>query len=295
MDKKKCFIITPIGDEGTGIRRHIDGIINAVLKPVVEDEFGYELEVSHRIDAPGNIPKQVILSIYKSDLVIANLTSNNPNVMYEIALRHCFGNPAIMIAENGTKIPADIMGERTIFYTNDATGVLELREKLESMIQRISVDSDNSSEMQGPVYDALRSEIETESIIKNLPSTEKAEEFSLIINMLEDLKMEIRSKEALEARRRAHEEQHIKIYIDTMDVPFPPVKVELEEFIGKYLNDIGVRGYGLNISRKLIRIMVPMIYADNPEIKRMLQAIREILERRGVKELKTTVRVGVVE
>ena len=38
-----------------------------------------------------------------------------------------------------------------------------------------------------------------------------------------------------------------------------------------------------------------MIYADNPEIKRMLQAIREILERRGVKELKTTVRVGVVE
>lgn len=37
------------------------------------------------------------------------------------------------------------MGERTIFYTNDATGVLELREKLESMIPRISVDSDNTS------------------------------------------------------------------------------------------------------------------------------------------------------
>ena len=80
-----------------------------------------------------------------------------------------------------------------------------------------------------------------------------------------------------------------------MDVPFPPIKEELEEFIGKYLNDIGVRDYGLNISSKVIRLVVPVIYTGNPEIKRMLQTIREILERRGVKELKTMVRVGAVD
>lgn len=37
--KKKCFIITPIGDDGTEIRRHIDGMIDAALRPILEERF----------------------------------------------------------------------------------------------------------------------------------------------------------------------------------------------------------------------------------------------------------------
>ena len=44
---KKCFVITPIGDEMSPIRRHIEGVIDAAIEPALGDKF--EICVSHRI------------------------------------------------------------------------------------------------------------------------------------------------------------------------------------------------------------------------------------------------------
>ena len=93
-------------------------------------EDKYDLVVAHRISEPGSITKQIITEIYSAKLVVANLTNRNPNVMYELALRHSLGKPVIMIAEKGTPLPSDIVMERTIFYQNDARGVIELRENI---------------------------------------------------------------------------------------------------------------------------------------------------------------------
>ena len=82
----KCFVVTPIGNETDSIRRHIDGIIEAAIRPALRE---YEVIVAHKITEPGTITKQVLKEIYEDDLVIANLTNNNPNVMYELAFRHC--------------------------------------------------------------------------------------------------------------------------------------------------------------------------------------------------------------
>ena len=131
-----CFVITPIGGENDPIRRHIDGIYDAAIVPVLE-HFGYTPEIPHRISMPGSINKQIIKKIYDSDLVLANLTDINPNVMYELALRHCFNKPAIMIAEEGTDLPFDINNERTIFYINDARGILDLKNKLKKAVEEI--------------------------------------------------------------------------------------------------------------------------------------------------------------
>lgn len=146
--KEQCFIITPIGDENSEIRRHIEGIIDAVIKPALEE--WYEIEVAHRISTPGSITKQIIEAIYNSKLVIANLTNCNPNVMYELALRHGIGKPVIMIAVEGTKLPSDIMMQRTIFYRNDALGVLELRDKLRNTAEKIDFEK-----KCGMVFEAL--------------------------------------------------------------------------------------------------------------------------------------------
>ena len=47
MDKKRCFIITPIGNDNDSIRRHIDGIIDAAIKPALEPD--YEVVAAHKI------------------------------------------------------------------------------------------------------------------------------------------------------------------------------------------------------------------------------------------------------
>lgn len=152
---KFCFIVTPIGPDNSEIRRSTDGLLRAVLEPVLRDK-GYDVEVAHEIDTPGSITDQVINRILESELVVANLTGLNPNVMYELAIRHCAALPVIVVADKNTNLPFDIVAERTIFYSNDMHGVVDLAANLRRVVDGIEgkdVGVDN------PVYRARRSKV----------------------------------------------------------------------------------------------------------------------------------------
>jgi len=90
--RKKAFCVTPIGQEGSDTRRATDGLLEAALRPICE-ELSIDLEVAHEIAAPGSITGQIIGRLLGADLVLVNLTELNPNVMYELAVRHCVGLP----------------------------------------------------------------------------------------------------------------------------------------------------------------------------------------------------------
>ena len=150
-DKKVCFVITPIGDDKSDIRRHIDGIIDQAIEPALGGK--YEIVVAHRKYEIGSINDRVVKSVYEADLVIANLTNTNPNVMYELAIRYSFGKPAIVIAEEGTKLPFDVVDENTIFYVNDPAGANDLKKKLIEFEENI----DFSKKEHGPVFKVINS------------------------------------------------------------------------------------------------------------------------------------------
>ncbi|MEZ2746341.1 hypothetical protein ACBQ16_14185 [Halopseudomonas bauzanensis] len=146
---KKCFVVTPIGSGDSATRRAADGLINSVLKPLLE-RYGYKVYVAHEISLTGSITRQVIQHVLEDDLVIANLTELNPNVMYELAVRHCSKKPIITLAEDGTKLPFDIADERTIFFTNDMRGVVELTPALEAALDELG----GSAAVDNPVVRA---------------------------------------------------------------------------------------------------------------------------------------------
>ncbi len=186
--EKTCFVITPIGNETDPIRRHVDGIIDAAIIPVLE-EFNFEPRIPHRLSMPGSINKQIIQEIHDCDLVIANLTDKNPNVMYELALRHCLGTPAIMIAEKGTELPFDINNQRTTFYVNDAQGVMALQIDLRKVIKEIT---DNST-YKSPIVSVLGDiNMEKQLIEKEKENGDSSAVLGLILSRLDRIENDVR-------------------------------------------------------------------------------------------------------
>jgi hypothetical protein len=110
---KICFYITPIGDDGSEPRRHADFLMEYIIKPAVK-EFDLTVIRADQMGKPGMIGKQVLEHILKSRLVIADLSFHNPNVFYEICLRHTTRLPIVQLIRAADKIPFDVNQYRTI-------------------------------------------------------------------------------------------------------------------------------------------------------------------------------------
>jgi hypothetical protein len=124
-----CFYIAPIGEEGSEARKHSDLFLGSFVEPAVE-EFGLTVVRADAIDKPGIITRQIIDYVMRSRVVIADLSYHNPNVFYELALRHAVKLPIVQIARLADRIPFDINQMRTILI--DTTDIYTLLPKVDS-------------------------------------------------------------------------------------------------------------------------------------------------------------------
>lgn len=186
--KKRCFIITPIGAPESSIRRKADGVINSVLEPQLR-KMGFEVFIPQRMPNPGSINKSVLEHILSDELVIANLTSLNANVMYELATRHATGKPVVCIAELDTKLPFDIASERTLFYKDDMLGVDLLKKEIPLFIESALEESDISN----PIYDAKK-DFAMKDIITNDKDQYLVDKIDSLSDIINELKISSRYK-----------------------------------------------------------------------------------------------------
>lgn len=147
-ENKTCFVIAPIGEVDSDTRKRSDLVLKHVITPSVKD-FGYKAVRADQISEPGIITSQVIQSIVTAPLVIADLTERNPNVFYELAIRHAIRKPLIQIIRKGEKIPFDLLGTRTIELDHkDLDSVEDVKKEIQNQITTLE---ENLCTIENPI------------------------------------------------------------------------------------------------------------------------------------------------
>lgn len=147
-DMKKCFVVSPIGDEGSEIRKRADQMFKYIIAPVCE-ETGFEPIRVDKLNQPDSITQTIIDYLLQSELVIADITGHNPNAFYEMGYRASTGKPIIHLKCKNERIPFDIAGIRAFDYDlSDLDSVEEIKSRLIKTIGALSFDtkSDQNNE-----------------------------------------------------------------------------------------------------------------------------------------------------
>ncbi len=99
MAKKKCFVIMPFSKTKSTSAKNWNNIFEKIIKRAVEGA-NLEFECKRSKATRGNIIKEIVNEINDSDLVIADMTDLNPNVCYELGMRHGLKPGTILLAQN---------------------------------------------------------------------------------------------------------------------------------------------------------------------------------------------------
>jgi hypothetical protein len=76
------------------------------------------------ITEPGRITDQIISAIEQADLLVADITASNPNVLFELGYADALRKPIIVLNQDLAATPFDIKDWRQIAYAQDALGDL---------------------------------------------------------------------------------------------------------------------------------------------------------------------------
>ncbi len=130
-----CFVIGPIGSKlsplGTPARVQYEDSIQvweAVFEPACAT-FGLSPLRADKLSQPGEITEQIFVLLRDADIVIADVSGGNPNVMYELGLRHSRDKITVQLGEY-ERLPFDVNTIRTIQFKRSEAGLIDARDGL---------------------------------------------------------------------------------------------------------------------------------------------------------------------
>jgi hypothetical protein len=91
--------------------------LEAIVEPVFKEHSDFIVDRADKLVHPGLIDAQIIHKLLTAEIVVADLTGLNPNVFYEIGIRHMAQKPIIHMHEVGEKIPFDVSLYRSLAYS----------------------------------------------------------------------------------------------------------------------------------------------------------------------------------
>lgn len=179
MDKKICFVAMGFGrkmDYQNSKEIDLDLIYNKVVKCLFEEELiNYKLIRADEISGSSVIDVGMYALLLNADLVIADITTLNPNAIYELGVRHAVKPfSTVIMAQKSCKIPFDLDHSRFLIYndfgeTLDDAEAAIIKQKLLSF-----VTESEKQQIDSPLYTYFPNTIP--------PKIDKKEYLSIISN-----------------------------------------------------------------------------------------------------------------
>lgn len=115
MSLKRCFVMMPFGSTGTYPDGHFDRVYEFLIRPACEGA-GFSPIRADEVKTANLIVADIVREIIECDMVVCDLSARNPNVMYELGIRHAFNKPVALIRDSNTSRVFDIQGLRDMEY-----------------------------------------------------------------------------------------------------------------------------------------------------------------------------------
>jgi hypothetical protein len=126
---KVCFVIMPISDPDGYEKGHFKKVYEDIFKVAI-DKAGFVPIRADEVLQTNFIHLDILQKLIESPMAICDLSSRNPNVLFELGLRQAFDKPTVLVQEFGTQKIFDIAPLRMTDYRKD----LRYREVLEDQI-----------------------------------------------------------------------------------------------------------------------------------------------------------------
>ncbi|SPD76483.1 conserved hypothetical protein [uncultured Desulfobacterium sp.] len=130
-DNPRAFVVMQFSEP-------FDSLYKDVVVPVCK-KAGFDAFRADDVFRPGIILQDIIQALVASDIIIAEITPDNPNIFYELGYAHALEKPTILLANRDSDLPFDISGYRVIFYDNTIGGKPEVESALEKHLKNILI------------------------------------------------------------------------------------------------------------------------------------------------------------
>lgn len=201
-NKKKCFVIMPFSKTQSCTEQKWTEIFEYIIKPAVEESgLGYDCERS--VAERENIIKGILEALNSANVVIADLTDNNPNVFYELGVRHTLANRTILIAQGEKHIPFDLGQYPVAFYSESPAKIVEFKSEIKKKLEDIEKNPERSD---NPVADFLRKRnielLSSEKKVNLAKLTALLSELSYNMQSADDILEEVKKSKQVRKRNK---------------------------------------------------------------------------------------------
>jgi hypothetical protein len=290
---KNCFVIMPIGDESSETRRRSDQVLKHIIKPAAE-LCGYAAIRADEIDKPGLITSQVIQRVIDDPLVIADLTETNPNVFYELAIRHAIRKPLVQIIEKGQRIPFDVAGTRTVHVDHkDLDSVSSAKEEIVRQIKQLEADP---TDLETPISISRDLQILKQS--DNPKDRSIADLLSVISEMRAEQSKLLESMDKGSSEKFAVVTKRLENLLDDGFSGYRKRRLPLRHMLREwpdFMKEIGHRGNGaagIAFAASIFKDVMPWIYEIGMEAYRQQLNGDKTKAKRALLEFKEAARLS---